>query len=49
MLTVILGCGEMLGRRIENDPKALSALNEILLSADRASGLTRTVGRSSRS
>jgi len=41
MLTVILGYGEMLKLRIANDPKAVSDLDEILRSAERASVLTR--------
>ena len=41
MLTVIIGYGEMLKLRIANDPKAVSDLDEILRSAERASVLTR--------
>jgi len=41
VLTVIIGFGEMLKRRIANDPKAASDLDEILHGAERASVLTR--------
>jgi len=41
VLTVIIGFGEMLKRRIGNDPKAASDLDEMLRSAERASLLTR--------
>ena len=41
MLTVIIGFGDMLRRRLANDPKAQSDLGEILRSAERASVLTR--------
>ena len=41
VLTVIIGFGEILKRRIANDPKAISDLDEILRSAERASVLTR--------
>ena len=40
-LTVIIGFGEMLKRRIANDPKSVSDLDQILGSAERASVLTR--------
>jgi len=40
-LTVIIGYGEMLKPRIANDPKAISDLDEVLRSAERASVLTR--------
>jgi two-component system NtrC family sensor kinase len=41
VLTVIIGYGEMLKLRIANDPKAVSDLDEVLRSAERASVLTR--------
>ncbi|PJB30552.1 MAG: hybrid sensor histidine kinase/response regulator, partial [Deltaproteobacteria bacterium CG_4_9_14_3_um_filter_65_9] len=41
MLTVIIGYGEMLKRRIANDPTSVSDLDQILGSAERASTLTR--------
>ena len=41
VLTVIIGYGEMLKHRIANDPKAISDLDEVLRSAERASVLTR--------
>jgi CheY-like chemotaxis protein len=41
VLTVIIGFGEMLKLRIANDPKAISDLDEVLRSAERASVLTR--------
>jgi two-component system cell cycle sensor histidine kinase/response regulator CckA len=41
VLTVIIGYGEMLKSRIANDPKAISDLDEILRSAERAAVLTR--------
>jgi len=41
VLTVIIGFGEMLKHRIANDPKAVSDLDEMLRSAERASVLTR--------
>ena len=41
VLTVIMGFGEMLKRRIGNDPKASGDLDEMLRSAERASLLTR--------
>jgi PAS domain S-box-containing protein len=41
VLTVIIGYGEMLKRRIASDPKAVSDLDEILHGAERASTLTR--------
>ena len=41
VLTVIIGYGEMLKRRIASDPKAVSDLDEILRGAERASTLTR--------
>ena len=41
VLTVIIGYGEMLKRRIANDPKAASDLDEILHGAERAAVLTR--------
>jgi PAS domain S-box-containing protein len=40
-LTVIIGFGEMLKRRIASDPKSVSDLDQILGSAERASVLTR--------
>ncbi|MFA5807224.1 MAG: PAS domain S-box protein, partial [bacterium] len=40
-LTGIIGFGEMLKLRIANDPKALSDLDEVFRSAERASVLTR--------
>lgn len=40
-LTVIIGFGEVLKRRIANDPKSVSDLDHILGSAERASVLTR--------
>jgi len=40
-LTVIIGFGEMLKRRVANDPQAVSDLDQILGSAERASVLTR--------
>ncbi|MHB8782691.1 MAG: GAF domain-containing hybrid sensor histidine kinase/response regulator [Desulfobacteria bacterium] len=40
-LTGIIGFGEMLKLRIANDPKALSDVDEVLRSAERASVLTR--------
>jgi len=40
-LTVIIGFGEILKRRIANDPKSVSDLDQILGSAERASVLTR--------
>jgi len=40
-LTVIIGFGEMLRRRIEGDPKSVSDLDQILHSAERATALTR--------
>jgi len=40
-LTVIIGFGEILKRRIANDPKTVSDLDQILGSAERASVLTR--------
>jgi len=43
VLTVIIGYGEMLKLRIANDPKAVSDLDEILRSAERASVLTRQI------
>ncbi|MGZ8463724.1 MAG: ATP-binding protein, partial [Candidatus Deferrimicrobiaceae bacterium] len=43
VLTVIIGHGEMLKPRIVNDPKAISDLDEILRSAERASVLTRQI------
>jgi len=43
VLTVILGYGEMLKFRIAGDPKAVSDLDEILRSAERASVLTRQI------
>ena len=41
VLTVIIGYGEMLKPRSANDPKAISDLDEVLRSAERASVLTR--------
>jgi len=41
MLTVILGFGEMIKLRIANDPKAVSDIDQVLVSAERASVLTR--------
>jgi hypothetical protein len=41
VLTVIIGFGEMVKLRIANDPKAISDLDEVLRSAERASVLTR--------
>ncbi len=41
MLTVILGFGEMLRRRVANDSEAISDLEQILASAERAATLTR--------
>ncbi|MBI5905213.1 MAG: response regulator [Deltaproteobacteria bacterium] len=43
VLTVILGYGEMLKFRIAGDPKAVSDLDEMLRSAERASVLTRQI------
>jgi len=40
-LTVIIGFGEMLKRRVAHDPKAVSDLDQILGSAERAAVLTR--------
>src|SRR5512140_1194759 len=40
-LTVIIGFGEMLKRRIKTEPQAVADLDQILGSAERASGLTR--------
>ncbi|MCL5884631.1 MAG: PAS domain S-box protein [Deltaproteobacteria bacterium] len=41
VLTVIIGFGEMLRRRIASDPKSVSDLDQILGSAERAAVLTR--------
>ena len=41
VLTVIIGYGEMLKLRIANDPRAISDLDEVLQSAERAAMLTR--------
>ncbi|HQT97576.1 MAG TPA: PAS domain S-box protein [Thermodesulfobacteriota bacterium] len=41
VLTVIIGFGEMLKRRIAGDPQAVSDLDQVLRSAERASVLTR--------
>ena len=41
ILTAIIGFGELLKRRVAKDPKALSDLDQILHSAERASVLTR--------
>ena len=43
VLTVIIGVGEMLKLRIANDPNAISDVDEILRSAERASVLTRQI------
>lgn len=40
-LTVVLGFGEMLRRRVSNDPQAVFALDRIVQSAEHASALTR--------
>ncbi|MBE0568587.1 MAG: PAS domain S-box protein [Deltaproteobacteria bacterium] len=43
VLTAIFGFGEMLKTRIANDPEAISDLDQILVSAERASTLTRQI------